>query len=190
MTLRRSGATSNVSLQGKNTEWSNDDPPREGIRDYKAHQVFANAYYDFVNDSPWMPYAGVGLGWARTSLRYFNRFVRKPDAEYLQIAFDPDWPEAAKRAAAGTLSYIDTAASKNVFGFQLMAGVDYALTKRVSIGAKARWAAFDTLSHDATWNLIRSHAPVQADGVTPFDSNLEFGGLRYMAVTVKLKYRF
>ncbi len=184
------GATSNVSLQGKNTEWSNDDPPREGIRDYKAHQVFANAYYDFVNDSPWTPYAGVGLGWARTSLRYFNGFVRKPDAEYLQIAFDPDWPEAAKRAAAGTVSYIDTAASKNVFGFQLMAGVDYALTKRVSIGAKARWAAFDTLSHDATWNLIRSHAPVQADGVTPFDSNLEFGGLRYMAVTVKLKYRF
>jgi opacity protein-like surface antigen len=183
------GATSNVSLQGKNTEWSSEEPPYEGIRDYNAHQLFANAYYDFVNDSRWTPYAGAGIGWARTSLRYFNRFVRKPDAEYLQIAFDPDWPDEAKRAAAGTVSFIDMPVRQNVFGVQLMTGIDYALTDRASVGAKARWATFGSLSKEATFNLIRSHAPVQADGVTPFDSNLEFGGLAYYTVTVNLKCR-
>ena len=46
------------------------------------------------------------------------------------------------------------------------------------------------MQHDTTWNLIRSHAPVQADGVTPFDAAIEFGGIGYQAVTVSLKHRF
>ena len=38
------GATTNVALQGKDTEWSDDQPPREWIRGYAAHQIFANLY--------------------------------------------------------------------------------------------------------------------------------------------------
>ena len=91
------------------------------IRSYNAHQLFTNAYYDFVNDSRWTPYAGVGLGWARTNLDYWSVFVRKPEVEYLQIAF----------------------------GVQLMTGIDYALTDRASVGAKARWATFGSLSKEA-----------------------------------------
>ena len=56
------------------------------------------------------------------------------------------------------------------------------------MGVTARWARFDDVTHDTTWNLIRSHAPVPADGVTPFDAHLEFGGIGYQAVTVSLKY--
>ena len=84
------GATTNVVLQGKDTEWSHDQPPREWIRDYAAHQIFANAYYDFPNESPWTPYVGGGLGVAITTLHYANQFIRKPDAEYLRIDFEPD----------------------------------------------------------------------------------------------------
>ena len=75
------GATTNVVLQGKDTEWSDDQPPREWIRDYAAHQIFANLYYDFPNESPWTPYVGGGLGVAITTLHYANQFIRKPDAE-------------------------------------------------------------------------------------------------------------
>ena len=74
------GATTNVVLQGKDTEWSDDQPPREWIRDYAAHQIFANLYYDFPNESPWTPYVGGGLGVAITTLHYANQFIRKPDA--------------------------------------------------------------------------------------------------------------
>ena len=84
----------------KNPEWAN--AVEEWVGDHHAHQVFANAYYDFANDSRWTPYVGAGVGWAVTKLSYYTQFTRKPDAEYLQIEFDPDWPEAAKRAAAGT----------------------------------------------------------------------------------------
>ena len=184
------GGTTSTALQSKNSEWSSDEPPFERIGDYKAHQIFANAYYDFLNESNWTPYAGIGIGWAVTGLSYYAQFIRKPEAEYLQIDFDPDWPADAKRAAAGTASIMDTKAGKNIFGFQLLAGVDYSLSERTSVGVALRWARFGDVDDVATWNLIRSHAPVQADGVTPFDASLEFAGLGYQAVTVNMKYRF
>ena len=42
---------------------------------------------------------------------------------------------------------------------------------------------------EATFNLIRSHIPVQADGVDPFTSTFEFDGLAYYTMTVNLKCR-
>ena len=184
------GATTDVALQGKDTEWSDDQPPREWIRDYAAHQIFANAYYDFPNESPWTPYVGGGLGVAITTLNYANQFIRKPDVEYLRIDFEPDWPDAAKRAAAGTLSSLDTTVRQEAFGFQVLAGADYALTEHTSVGVTGRWAQFGHITDEATWDLIRSHAPVQADGVTPFDTTQRFEGISYLAVTVGLKYYF
>ena len=170
------GATTDVALQGKDTEWSDDQPPREWIRDYTAHQIFANAYYDFPNESPWTPYVGGGLGVAITTLNYANQFIRKPDVEYLRIDFEPDWPDAAKRAAAGTLSALDTTVRQEAFGFQVLAGADYALTEHTSVGVTGRWAQFGHITDEATWDLIRSHAPVQADGVTPFDTHAAIRG--------------
>ena len=184
------GDTTSAALQSKRSEWSSDQPPHEWIGDYVAHQVFANAYYDLRNASSWTPYVGAGIGMAATELSYYAQLIRKPEAEYLLVEFDPDWPAAAKRAAAGTASIIDTRAATTVFGYQLLAGVDYALSPRTSMGVMARWARFDNVTHDTTWNLIRSHAPVQADGVTPFDAHLKFGGIGYQAVTVSLKYHF
>ena len=184
------GATTDVALQGKDTEWSDDQPPREWIRDYAAHQIFANAYYDFPNESPWTPYVGGGLGVAITTLNYANQFIRKPDAEYLRIDFETDWPDAAKPAAAGTLSSLDTTVRQEAFGFQVLAGADYALTEHTSVGVTGRWAQFGHITDEATWDLIRSHAPVQADGVTPFDTTQRFEGISYLAVTVGLKYHF
>ena len=167
-----------------------DQPPREWIRGYAAHQIFANLYYDFPNESPWTPYVGGGLGVAITTLNYATQFIRKPDAEYLRIDFEPDWPDAAKRAAAGTLSSLDTTIHQKAFGFQLLAGADYALTEHTSVGVMGRWAHSVSLHDEATWDLIRSHTPVQVDGVTPFDTTQRFEGVSYLAVTVGLKYHF
>ena len=184
------GGTTSTAIEGKTSEWSTDVPPHEWIGDFSAHQFFANAYYDFLNDTSWTPYAGVGVGWAATNLSYYAQLIRKPEAAYLEVEFDPDWPADAKRAAAGTASIIDTTVGKNVFGVQALAGVDYALTEQTSVGVAYRWARFDDVDDDATWNTVRSHAPTQSDGVTPFNTDLEFAGIGYQAVTVNLKYRF
>ena len=184
------GGTTSAVLPTKSSEWSTEQPPYEWVGEYTVHQVFANVYYDFRNDSRWTPYAGAGIGWAAVDLNYYLQFVRKPEAEYLQIEFDPDWPDAAKRAAAGTASILDTYAGAGVLGYQALAGVDYALSERTSIGVALRWARFGDVEHEAAYNLVRSHAGVLADGVTPFNNELTFSGIGYQAVTVNLKYHF
>ena len=184
------GNTTSTALLSKTSEWSTEQPPHEWFQDYAAHQVFANVYYDFRNDSRWTPFAGAGAGWAAVDVNYRVRAVRKPEAEYLRIAFDPEWPDAAKRAAAGTLSVLDTDVSQNIFGYQLLAGIDYALSEHASLGVMLRWTRFDDVDHEAVHSIIRSHAPVRADGVTPFSNELEFSGVGYQALTVNIKYHF
>ena len=172
----------NRGLGSKRDEWSELDPPSERISDFSAHQFFVNAYYDFLNNSRWTPYVGAGVGWARTSLDYEARFLRKTIAQ--------GYPAGKPPAAAGTLSLLNTEFTDTLFGFQFLGGLDYALTEKVSIGMKARWASFQDLEGDTVWNLIRSHRPVRADGETPFDSRLTFSDIQYWALSVGLKYSF
>ena len=184
------GATDSAAFAGKASEWSTAEDPLERVSDYRADQLFANVYYDINVQSRWTPYVGIGAGYTRVNLRYYARALRKSAEEYLAIEFDPDWPEPAKRAAAGSVSIIDTTVSDTVPGFQLLAGVDYALSEPISIGAVVRWVQVGDIDHRARFALVRSHEPVRADGVTPFDVDLAFEDLSYAAAAVNLKYRF
>ena len=43
-------------------------PPRTGYKnDLSAHSLMFNAYVDFDTGTPWRPYLGAGIGWARNS---------------------------------------------------------------------------------------------------------------------------
>ncbi len=172
----------NQAAVSKLSEWSTLDPPSERVSDFSAHQFFLNAYYDFLNTSRWTPYVGAGVGWARTSLDYQSRYLRKTVAQ--------GYPDDKPQAAAGTLSLLDSGLTDTLFGFQFMGGLDYALTEKVSIGMKARWASFQDLEGDTVWTLIRSHRPVRADGQTPFDSTLTISDIQYWALSFGLKYAF
>ena len=79
-----------------------------GSRRRPLRRVFLNAIYALHNRSRVTPHAGFGVGVnRRASLRCRALFVRKTEAAYLAIPFDPDWPDEAKRAAAGTVSALD-----------------------------------------------------------------------------------
>ncbi len=173
---------SNEALSSKNNEVSVLDPPSERISDFNAHQFFLNAYYDLLNATRWTPYLGAGVGFARTSLDYSNRFSRRTLAQ--------GYPSGKPPAAAGTLSFWDDQISDTSFGFQLLAGLDYELTEKVSIGMKGRWASFNDISHNGVWDLVRSHRPVRADGETPFTSSLAFDDIQYWGLTFGMKYYF
>ncbi|MEE2980263.1 MAG: outer membrane beta-barrel protein [Pseudomonadota bacterium] len=44
----------------------NSGPPLVGYKnDVTSDSLMFNAYFDFATDTPWRPYVGVGLGWAR-----------------------------------------------------------------------------------------------------------------------------
>ena len=112
----------------------------------------------------------------------------------------PDVPEAQRGYGWDEQSWLewrgnaagamDTELSDTLFGFQLLAGMDYALTDQTSVGIKARWAQLDDLKDSAAYDQIRSHEPVHADGVTPFVDQIKMDNIEYWAVTVGIKRRF
>ena len=195
-------ASTHPGLASKDREWSETAPPYEWISEFRIRQYFANLFYDFASESPWTPYVGVGAGWARVRMQYERRFLRKTEGEgYLGVAPDvpaeqsdhgwnqDSWDEWRENAA-GTLSSTDTELSDTLFGFQLLAGVDYALTDQTSVGIKIRWAQFDDFKDRAAYNQIRDHEPVHVDGVTPFVDRVKMDNIEYWAITVGFKRRF
>ena len=193
-------ARGNVVTQAKNKEWS--APPSARLSDSHGHHVFLNAYYDFLNASRWTPYLGAGVGWSHVRAQYRNLFrrisiddgyedvFREVNQEYLDdFGSDLHITDIAGQAA-GTVSSLDSGISDNLFGFQFLAGLDYALTERISLGVKARWARFESMSDNAVWDQVRNHAPVLADGVTPYRVKVNLDHLEFWAVTFGAKYRF
>jgi opacity protein-like surface antigen len=193
-TLLALGTQAGDAITGKETEWSPERPPWADISEFRGRQFFANVTYSVPTEGRLTPYVGVGGGLSRVAYRYYLGFARKSIAEgYLEVfggsraepEASPDW----QRAAAGTVSELATDVSETGLAFQLLAGVDYALTEQVSIGLKGRWMQTPDVSVNAQWTTIRSHAPVHADGVTPFISTLDFSRLGYWAVGATMKYR-
>lgn len=183
-----------AAITGKDTEWSPDRPPWGDISEFRGRQFFANLTYSLPTGSRLTPYVGVGGGLSQVAYRHYLGFARKSIAEgYLEVfggsradpGASPDW----QRAAAGTVSELTADVSETGLGFQLLAGLDYALSDQVSIGLKGRWMQTPDVSVDAQWTTIRSHAPVHADGVTPFVSTLDFSRLGYWAVSADMKVR-
>ncbi len=184
------GSSSNPVEIGKSTEWNPEYPPIELISGYRVHQFFANVYYDFQSDSRWTPFVGAGAGMARTSFRFGRQLLRKTVAQgYLDV--DPPLTLADRPvAAAGTLSLVDSAIEGAAVGVQILGGVEYAVSDRTSMGLNMHWARHGVLTEDVVASVIRSHEPVQADGVTPFSSELTFNNFDYLGLTFGLRYRF
>ena len=106
------------------------------------------------------------------------------------VGGDPAHPEDWQVAAAGSSSVIDTQVSDKVFGYQIIAGVERGLTEGTSLFLAVRWSRIDDVSGEDVWDTIRSHRPVQADGVTPFTSIQDLRDIGGYSATVGLKYEF
>ena len=188
-------AGNDVALVGKNTEWNAVSPPHGEISDFRSLQVFGNVYYDFDNVSAWTPYVGAGAGLATVDFDYSQQFLRKSlDEGYLEafggsrsdVASAPEW----QRAAAGTISTLSETVSRSTFAYQLLGGIDRALSDRTTLGIKARWTVLGTVSAELPWTAIRSHRPVRADGSTLFVMDFDFEQLGYFTVAVEMRYVF
>lgn len=74
--------------------------------DLKTQSIMVNGYYDVATGSPWSPFVGAGIGWAKVDL----------DTPALPLGDNDD-----------------------VFAYQLMAGVTYAIDAQWSVDAQYRF---------------------------------------------------
>ena len=61
------------------------------------------------------------------------------------------------RNVAGTTTIGRAKFSDTLFGYQVIAGVDYQVSEPVSIGLKFRWADFGEFEDGEEWDQLRSH---------------------------------
>ena len=184
--------TGNSALQGKSSEWSPDSPPFYRVSDFRTRQLFINLYYSFGNGAVWTPYLGVGAGFARVESHYEGYYLRRTAADgYVEaVGGDPMQPEDWQLAAAGTESRLDTKVRDETFGYRVIAGLERRLGDRTYGFLTLRWSDFRGISATDTWTTLRSHAPVQADGVTLFTTEQVLDDIGGLTATVGIRYGF
>ena len=159
---------------------------RGRVDDLQSHNLFVNAYYDFASASSFTPYVGVGVGLERAALDYASTWKRNDDPSRIMTFDDP----ALKAKLAGTTTIGDARLTDLMVGYQVLAGVDYALSDPVTLGLKFRWVDFGEFESDPVeWNQLRSHASTVGRGA-PIRYRVMTDDSRFWGVSLSLQYRF
>ena len=160
----------------------------ERIGSLRGHNVFVNLYHDFRDpraarrERRVVPFVGAGVGWMRTQLDYAATSIRTNDRNaLLDLGRNPN--------AAGTISRAESALTDDLVGYQLLAGLDYALTRRHALTFKVRYAdAFGDFENlDNPWELLRSHESTVGPGGAPVRYGIGARNLGFWSVSVGFK---
>lgn len=170
-----------------------------GVDDVLSHNFFANLYYDYRSDSKLTPYVGFGVGFSRVSLDYFGRFQRSSDPADIATFKNRDGSQcteteclALNRRLAGATTIGRGKLSDTLFGYQVLAGLDYQVSEPVSIGLKVRWADFGEFQSDPReWDQLRSHDSVlDPAGTLRVRYKAMTEDIQFWGVSLTMKYQF
>ena len=157
-----------------------------------SHNLFGNLYLDFPNSSRFTPYVGFGVGVGFTDMDYGSLWARNPDANAITTGAGLPNADAIRQNLAGSTSSAQTKLSDTLFGYQALFGMDYALTKALTLGVKGRWVNFASFSDGGVvWDPLRSHPPhLRRDLSEPVSGHFKTGDIEMFAVSVTMKYHF
>ena len=162
-----------------------------------AHGLFGNLQLDLASFGRATVYAGGGAGLAFTRMDHGLLWVRNSDPDLITSIvehFPPDRLDdlrVVQRNLASTATSNQTELTDRLFGYQVLAGLDYALTGSVSLGLKGRWAAFGEFADEFPLDRLRSHPPnKRLDGTEPVTNQLATGDISLFALSLNVKYRF
>ena len=176
------------------------DGPYETLGSVVSHNLFANMYYDFDNDTRFTPYLGVGGGLGITTADWGSNWTRTLDKEALRRGLIADGrQDLADNAVyvdrlAGSASAAHTTLDDVLWGFQILFGVDYTLSERTSLGLKGRWVKFADFSDGIVWDPLRSHAPYVGgtvdNPINPVSGNMSTSDIEFFGISLNMKYHF
>ena len=171
-----------------------------GVDDVLSHNFFANLYYDFNSDSRFTPYVGVGVGVAQVSMDFFSRWKRNDDPTKIKTFEDTQTHNfkisdtersMLHRTLAGTTTIADKKLTDTLFGYQILAGVDYQVSDPVSIGLKFRWADFGEFESDRhEWDQLRGHESARAPGGRRVLYKVMTDDIQFWGLSLNMKYAF
>ena len=94
------------------------------------------------------------------------------------------------RRLAGTTTYGRAKLSDTLFGYQVIAGVDYQVSEPVSIGLKFRWADFGEFEDGREWDKLRSHPSSNRRPGDPVRYIMSTDDIQFWGVSLNMKYQF
>ena len=158
----------------------------EEIGALRSHNLFVNFYHDFRDAvSPEAtPWVGAGVGAARVALDYAGTSVRGSPEALRALGRNPNAADKTSRA--------DDTMTDWLWGYQLMVGLDYALSARRLLTAKLRYGGSFTDFEDGgkPWRPLRGHASTVAPGGAPIHYGIAAEGFGFFAASVGLKFLF
>ncbi|MYA28877.1 MAG: hypothetical protein F4090_00300 [Nitrospira sp. SB0672_bin_25] len=163
-----------------------------------SHNLFGNVFFDWINGSRFTPYVGFGIGVGFTAMDWNSMNARNSDPTAITSIPDDlcngisgcDVNEI-RRNLAGTTTTEQTVLKDTLFGWQVLFGVDYALTESVSLGVKGRWVNFNTFRDGGSWDRLRSHeSNLRLDGSEPVTYRLMTDDIDFFGISLNLKYHF
>lgn len=163
----------------------------EEIGKLRAHNLFANVYYDFRGESRFTPYLGVGLGATRAQIEYSATSIRA-DPETLEELIGDGTLTRTNPHAGGTASRADETMTDWLWSYQLIAGLDYALGAGHALTAKFRYgnALNDFSAGGMAWKPLRNHESTVEPGGAPIHYGIDASGFGFWALSLGLKFYF
>ena len=163
------------------------------IGDISSHNLFANVYVDFPNSGRLTPYVGIGGGLGLTQLDYGDLWARNPDPNAISTGAGLPNEAEVRQNLAGTTTSKQAELHDRLIGYQVLGGVDYALSDAVSLGVKARWVRYGRFSsEDIGWERLRSHpSQLRLDGSEPVTFRIRTGGdVSFLGFSLAMRYMF
>ena len=148
---------------------------------------------DFPGRSRLTPYVGVGGGIGRTELDYGDLWARNPDPDAIGTAAGLPNEAEIRRTLAATTTSKQAELHDRLTGYQVLGGVDYAMSDAVSLGVKVRWVRFGRFTaEDIEWERLRSHpSQLRLDGSEPVTFRIRTdGALSFVGVSLAMRYTF
>jgi len=167
------------------------DMVQDAVDDVMSHSAFANLYYHFRSGAKAAPYLGMGVGFSEVSVEYRTLWHRTRTLENILI-FDPagERGEEMNRRLLGT-NTIDRARLKDsLLGYQAVAGVDYRLGGRVTLGFKLRWVGFGEFDDESEYDSLRGHASVAGNPPVPVTYYVRTEDIGFLAFGLDMTSRF
>ncbi len=134
---------------------------------------------------------GVGAGAGVAGMDYGVIWARMLDPAVIDYAAGLPNEAEVRQLLAGSVTTTQTSLRDTLGGYQLLAGVDIALSRSVALAVTGRWTRFGRFSAGGGYDRLRSHeSGVRRDGSEPVVYTVTTRDIGLVGVNLSLKYHF